>query len=29
MKSNELKIVCESLINTFNKAGKISIDLYK
>ena len=29
MKSNELKIVCESLINTFNKAGKISIDLCK
>ena len=29
MKSNELKIVCESLINTFNEAGKISIDLYK
>ena len=29
MKSNELKIVCESLINTFNDAGRISIDLYK
>ncbi len=29
MKSNELKSVCESLIGTFNDAGKISIELYK
>ena len=29
MKTSELKIISESLINTFNDAGKISIDLYK
>jgi len=29
MKISELKIISESLINTFNEAGKISIDLYK
>ena len=29
MKTNELKIISESLINTFNEAGEISIDLYK
>ena len=29
MKTSELKIIGESLINTFNEAGKISIDLYK
>ena len=29
MKSSELKIICESLIDTFNDAGKRSIDLYK
>ena len=29
MKSNELKTVCESLINTFNDAGRVSIELYK
>ena len=29
MKSSDLKIICESLIDTFNEAGKISIDLYK
>ena len=29
MKTSELKIISESLINTFNEAGKISIDLYK
>tara|TARA_B100000900_G_C20475786_1_gene673319 strand:- start:281 stop:1060 length:780 start_codon:yes stop_codon:yes gene_type:complete len=29
MKKNELKTVCESLIDTFNDAGKVSIDLYK
>ena len=28
MKKNELKTVCESLIDTFNDAGKASIDLY-
>ena len=29
MKTSELKIISESLINTFKDAGKISIDLYK
>ena len=29
MKTSELKTISESLINTFNEAGKISIDLYK
>ena len=29
MKTSELKIICESLINTFNQAGKTSIDLFK
>ena len=29
MKSSELKITCESLIDTFNDAGKMSIDLYQ
>ena len=29
MKANELKTICESLIDTFNHAGRISIDLYK
>ena len=29
MKVSELKIISESLIETFNKAGKISIELYK
>ena len=29
MKASELKIISESLIETFNKAGKISIELYK
>ncbi len=29
MKTNELKTISESLIETFNEAGKISIDLYK
>ena len=29
MKTSELKVISESLINTFNEAGKISIDLYK
>ena len=29
MKANELKTICESLIETFNHAGRISIDLYK
>ena len=29
MKTSELKIIGESLISTFNDAGKISIDLYK
>ena len=29
MKPSELKIISESLIDTFNEAGKISIDLYK
>ncbi|MEC7100146.1 MAG: 3'(2'),5'-bisphosphate nucleotidase CysQ [Pseudomonadota bacterium] len=29
MKSSELKIICESLIDTFNNAGKMSIDLYQ
>ena len=29
MKTSELKIISESLINTFNEAGKVSIELYK
>ena len=29
MKSSELKTICESLIDTFNEAGKVSIDLYQ
>ena len=29
MKLSELKIICESLIDTFNNAGKMSIDLYQ
>jgi 3'(2'), 5'-bisphosphate nucleotidase len=29
MKPNELKNICEGLINTFKDAGKISIELYK
>ena len=29
MKSTELKTICVSLIDTFNQAGRISIDLYK
>ena len=29
MKSSELKTICESLIDTFNDAGKMSIDLYQ
>ena len=29
MKTSELKTISENLINTFNDAGKISIDLYK
>ena len=29
MKNNELKSISESLINTFLKAGKVSIDLYE
>ena len=29
MKTSELKTISENLINTFNEAGKISIDLYK
>ena len=29
MKSSELKILSENLIDTFNDAGKISIELYK
>ena len=29
MKTSELKIICESLINTFNQAVKTSIDLFK
>ena len=29
MKTSELKIISENLINTFNEAGKTSIDLYK
>ena len=29
MKPSELKTISESLINTFNEAGRISIDLYK
>ena len=28
MKSDELKFICENLIETFNKAGRESIDLY-
>ena len=29
MKTSELKLISENLIDTFNDAGKISIDLYK
>ena len=29
MKISELKIISESLIDTFNDAGKVSIELYK
>ena len=29
MKSSDLKSICGSLIDTFNEAGRISIDLYK
>ena len=29
MKTSELKTISESLINTFNEAGKVSIDLYR
>ena len=29
MNTSELKIISENLINTFNEAGKISMDLYK
>ena len=29
MKTSELKTISESLINTFEEAGKVSIDLYK
>ena len=29
MKTSELKIISESLIDVFNYAGDISIDLYK
>ena len=29
MKASELKNISESLINTFNDAGRISIELYK
>ena len=29
MNSSELKTICENLINTFNEAGRVSIDLYK
>ena len=29
MKSSELKTISENLINTFNEAGRLSIDLYK
>ncbi len=29
MKSSELKSVCENLIDTFNNAGRVSIDLFK
>ena len=29
MKTNELKAITESLIDVFNRAGKLSIDLYK
>ena len=29
MNSSELKTISENLINTFNEAGRISIDLYK
>ena len=29
MKTSELKTISENLIDTFNDAGKISIDLYK
>ena len=29
MKKTELKSICMNLINTFKKAGEVSIDLYK
>ena len=29
MKTGDLKVICESLINTFNQAGSVSINLYK
>ena len=29
MKSSELKNISESLVDTFNDAGRISIELYK
>ena len=29
MKSSELKNICESLIDTFNYAGRTSVELYK
>ena len=29
MKTSELKYISESLINTFNNAGQISIELYE
>ena len=29
MNSSELKTISENLINTFNEAGEVSIDLYK
>ena len=29
MKTSELKFICDSLIETFNNAGQVSIDLYK
>ena len=29
MRTSELKIISESLIDSFNEAGKVSIELYK
>ena len=29
MKTSELKLICENLIDTFKVAGEVSIDLYK